>query len=487
MRLNSPLAILGGDGKKGPRFDQTLHPRSDRTSSGGVPFYSRAPDARPIVKISCPACAAKYSIADEKVSDRLAKIRCRKCGATIVIDGKANPPSVYTAAGEATTDAHEDAGDSQVGGLEFTVDFGEGDQRTMTVPEIVKAYNASQITQDTYLWADGFADWKPLGEVDEVVAALNAGAAAPAAAPAGAPWAAAAASPARTAARTAGRAPAPDLFGGIDAAGGEDDVATSAPEHRGGLGSSAASASAGAGQSGGTGARNESSVLFSLSALTSAASRPSSRPVAPAAAPTGAASREDSGLIDLKALTAAATKSEASAAPALTAAPLGLSPLAASPLGMASPLGGGGLGAHQAVDYGMPQQKSKTGLFIGGGIAVAAVAAVAIVFMLRPPPPPPPAPIPVAAPTPPPAPTPAPTPDITAQPPSTGTAQGEEAPKPGAKGGAIRRPGGGGVKKPGGAAPAPAADAPAAAPKPKRNPCGCAAGDLQCAMRCAAG
>ena len=447
------------------------------------------------MKISCPACAAKYSIADEKVSDRLAKIRCRKCGATIVIDGKANPPSVYTAAGEATTEASDDAGDSQAGGLQFTVDFGEGDQRTMSVPEIVAAYNASQITQDTYLWADGFADWKPLSEVEEVVGALSSGgaAAAPAAA---APWASAAASPARTAARTAGRAPAPDLFGGIDAAGSEDDVATSAPDHssapRGGGGLGLGASSAGSSSGSGTGARNESSVLFSLSALTSAASRPSSRPVAPLAAPSGAATREDSGLIDLKALTAAATKSETAAAPALSlpTAPL-ISPLAASPLGIASPLGGG-LSA-QAHDYGAPQQKNKTGLFIGGGIAVAAIAAVAIVFMLRPPPPPPAAP-PVAAapaPTPTPAPTPAPTPEVTATPPSTGTPQTEEAPKASAKpgtGGAIKRGGGGAPKKSGGGAATPTTpDAPAAAPKPKKNPCGCAPGDLQCAMRCAAG
>jgi hypothetical protein len=210
------------------------------------------------------------------------------------------------------------------------------------------------------------------------------------------------------------------------------------------------------------------------------------------AAPSGAATREDSGLIDLKALTAAATKSETNAAPALQlpTAPL-ISPLAASPLGIASPLGGLGAQAH---DYGAPQQKNKTGLFIGGGIAVAALAAVAIVFMLRPPPPPPAA-APVAAapaPAPAPAPTPAPTPEMTATPPSTGTPQGEEAPakvsaKPGT-GGAIKR-GGGGVapKKAGGGAVAPTPDAPAAAPKPKKNPCGCAAGDLQCAMRCAAG
>jgi predicted Zn finger-like uncharacterized protein len=442
------------------------------------------------VKISCPACAAKYSIADEKVSDRLAKIRCRKCNATIVIDGKANPPSVYTAAGEATTEASDDAGDSQAAGLQFTVDFGEGDQRTMAVSEIVAAYNAGQITQDTYLWADGFADWKPLAEVEEVVAALSSGAPAPAAAP----WASAAASPARTAARTAARAPAPDLFGGIDAAGGEEDVATSAPEHAGGAsrggGGGLGLSSAGSSGGSGTGARNESSVLFSLSALTSAASRPSSRPVAPAiTAPSGSATREDSGLIDLKALTAAATKSEAQAAAPLTAAPL-ISPLAAPPLGIASPLGGGlGLGGASAIDYGPPQAKNKTGLYIGGGIAVAAIAAVAIVFMLRPAPPPP-APPPVAAapaPTPPPAPTPAPTPEVTATPPSTGVAAAEEAPK--GKPAIGKRPtGGGAVKKPtgGAASPAPASE-PAAAPKPKRNPCGCAPGDLQCAMRCAAG
>lgn len=447
------------------------------------------------MKISCPKCAAKYSIADEKVSDRLAKIRCRKCNATIVIDGKASPPSVYTADGEATTEATDDTGDSQAKALEFTVDFGEGDQRTMTVTEIVAAYNASQITQDTYLWAEGFADWKPLSEVEEVVAALNGGAraSAPAAAPA---WASAAASPARAAARTAAArtAPAPDLFGGIDAAGGEDDVATSAPEPlaRGGGGGGGSlglggSASAGA-SSGSTGARNESSVLFSLSALTSAASRPSSRPIAPSA-PSGAATREDSGLIDLKALTAAATKSEATAAPALPTAPL-VSPLAPSPLGIASPLGGGlGVGA----DYGAPPAKNKTGLYIGGGIAVAAIAAVAIVFMLRPQPlpPPPSAPLAPVAVAPPPAPTPTPAPEAAATPPSTGTPETSEAPKTPSKpapGGGIKRGPAPGAKKP----PASGGDKPAvedkpAAPKPKKSACGCAPGDLQCAMRCAAG
>ena len=76
------------------------------------------------MKISCPSCSAKYSISDEKVVSRLAKIRCRKCGATIVIDGKVNPPNVTTSAGGDAADAHEPA---DAAGTEYSVDMGEGE------------------------------------------------------------------------------------------------------------------------------------------------------------------------------------------------------------------------------------------------------------------------------------------------------------------------------------------------------------------------
>ena len=36
------------------------------------------------MKISCQSCAAKYTIADEKVVGKIVKIRCKKCSATIV-------------------------------------------------------------------------------------------------------------------------------------------------------------------------------------------------------------------------------------------------------------------------------------------------------------------------------------------------------------------------------------------------------------------
>lgn len=433
------------------------------------------------MKISCPACSAKYSIADDKVQDRLAKIRCRKCGATIVIDGKTSPPHIYTGSG----DASDTAESSDAGGTEYSVDFGEGDQRTLGLRELVSAYNAGQVTGETFVWAEGFADWKPLADVPEIVAALNSGPAAAAAAPwqqqKAAPKAAASAVP-RSAARAAGgRSATADLFGSIDTAGSEDDVATSAPEQPSPIGTPS-NASA-------TGARNESSVLFSLSALTSAAQPARSSSTRASA---NGASRDDSGLIDLKALTAAAMKTEATGAPPAAAPAM---PLVApvSPLGVAPPLG---LAAPAfapfpgGADISMPQQKSKAPIIIGVALGVGMLAIAAAILLKPEPPPPPPAPVVVQAP-PPPAPAPAPTPEATAKPPATGTGA-ETPPEKSTKTAAPHRAIGGGAKKSGGTSSGSTSSGSSdtgskpTPPPAKKSACGCASGDLQCAMRCAA-
>ena len=57
------------------------------------------------MKITCQSCQSKYTVSDEKVQGRTVKIKCRKCGATILVNsaggsmanGIADPES--TAAG----------------------------------------------------------------------------------------------------------------------------------------------------------------------------------------------------------------------------------------------------------------------------------------------------------------------------------------------------------------------------------------------------
>lgn len=463
------------------------------------------------MKITCPVCDAKYSITDEKVQDRLAKIRCRKCGTTIVIDGKVDPPNVYAADTPAAAQASGDADESSSGaGGEYTVDFGENDQRSMSLGELVQAFKSGQVTRDTYVWAEGFADWKAFGEVSELTTAIQGGAEKPAppAAPSPAAPAALAAKAAlpwdkkpaatldideeeQTRIATRGAATlggAGDLFGGFATAGSEEEVTTSAAHQE-------PPAPAAAPVTASTGARNESSVLFSLSALTAAAASKPSRPPVTPSSPS-----EDSGLIDLKALASAAQKSPANAPAMGMAVPLGLSPLGgSSPLGtpsmaVPSPLAGGGF---QGADFGGAPPKSKTGLYLVAALFFGLLA-IAAVLALRPSPTAEtPAPTPtqaaVAETAPPPKEKePEPAAEEAAQPPATGTAEAGEPPAESSKTApakvgsakATRR-----TTKPAGASkpasePAASPAAPAA-PKKKSGGCGCAPGDLMCAMQCA--
>ena len=43
------------------------------------------------MKVTCQSCQAKYTIADEKVRGKVAKIRCKKCGTTIIVNGTDSP------------------------------------------------------------------------------------------------------------------------------------------------------------------------------------------------------------------------------------------------------------------------------------------------------------------------------------------------------------------------------------------------------------
>lgn len=225
------------------------------------------------MKVSCQSCSAKYTIADEKVAGRIVKIRCKKCGATIVVNGN-----------EMKADAAADAAaEAEV----WTLSVDDTDQRTMTVGEVVTAYKSGVVNDETFCWKEGMDDWLPLREIEALAGAVGArvsvlpasmddnngagdlfgsgftGSSGSGASDVGlgggglfgdSPLAAAPAAARRSGARSGGG----DLFGGAATAGGEEEVMTSAP------GLSAPPS----GDAKLTGQRNENSVLFSLNALT---------------------------------------------------------------------------------------------------------------------------------------------------------------------------------------------------------------------------
>ena len=447
------------------------------------------------MKITCQSCQSKYNVADEKVQGKIVKIRCRKCGATIVVNG--------TGGASANGTAGDTAQQGAVGGadVQWHVNVGDNDQRTLTLSELVDAYNTGVVTQDTYIWCDGMDDWRPLAEVDSVVAALHAsanqialgtpGAFEPQGAPAyeaqahapayeqpaqhayeappayEAPAAAAAAFSApvaepKRAAVAKREARARDLF----ATNAGEELHTSAP---------ASPQAMGGGSEGMTGQRNENSVLFSLAVLTKNA-----EDRAPADA--AGANTEDSGLIDLKALAAKAESMRPAAMPDSDVfhAPLGFTP----PLG--APVGALASGADA-------QPKSKLPLYIGGGAGALVLLVLGVVIGVKAAGSP--APVPVASVAP------LPIATATAEPSATASASAEAsasaapsasvaaAKKPVVGGGAWHPPAAGVKPVGGGSSGGSSGGAAVPPPTPTKKPaggggdCGCN-GDLMCLMKC---
>lgn len=205
------------------------------------------------MKITCNSCGSKYTIADAKVQGKKVKVRCKGCKESILVDG--------TSVGQGDASVDEEDGPVSLsvpaaapqapapvtpGPVLWSVNISDDDSREMSIEELRKAWADGVVTSDAYVWKDGMGDWKPILEVGELKHKLGdppkkAGVVSSAAVPAIKPVASGIG----------------DLFGADAASGGGS----------GGLGGLGGLGQPEAGKP--TGARNDSSVLFSLDSLTS--------------------------------------------------------------------------------------------------------------------------------------------------------------------------------------------------------------------------
>ena len=108
------------------------------------------------MKVSCQACGAKYTIADDKVRGRKVKIRCKSCGAPIVVDAASEAPPPPEAQKNPSGDA---AAPGAAGAGAWSVNLSDTDQRNMTTDEIIAGWKSGLVTNDAFVWKDGMGDW----------------------------------------------------------------------------------------------------------------------------------------------------------------------------------------------------------------------------------------------------------------------------------------------------------------------------------------
>jgi predicted Zn finger-like uncharacterized protein len=278
------------------------------------------------MKIVCDNCATKYQIADEKVSGKAFKIRCKKCGHVIVVgknaDGTASSPAAGDAPAEAPAPAPEPAASDSVWHLVI-----EREQvGPMTAEEVRGKVKAGQVDGETYGWKEGFEDWLKLSAIDDFKE-LFAGkpaeqatkrldpaeqqrAATPVAATPGADLMAAN-EPVKTAAPTAATLYSEngaDARAALAAATAQREAQQAAQQAAQQQAAQQQAAQAPVDGGGMTGARSENSVLFSLnnlSALAGGGGGGGSGASAPASKQGYASGQsEASGLIDIRAMAA---------------------------------------------------------------------------------------------------------------------------------------------------------------------------------------
>ncbi len=348
------------------------------------------------MKISCQSCQAKYTIADEKVLGKVVKIRCKKCGATIVINGAEGHQAVAqeeaSAAGEMLD--YGSAGD------QWTVNVAEGDQRTMTTQELVAEYRAGTVTFETYCWKDGMDGWLPVRDIDQLHAALATPSTHPASAgsdfapvvpvAAAAPLFGGAASnnanlfggggggggeSAPAARRERSRNAGADLFGGVAQAGSENDRMAAVVKDEPKL----------------TGQRNESSVLFSLSSLTKEGEKGNDTGGNGGGGSKTTAQGDGSGLIDIRALSSSTKNDRPKSSGVDDIMNLGgggaFGAALAAPI-LAPPAMDPAVAASYEASQGANKGGNKGIIFaIVGGVAFLTVAVVLAIVFTRPPPP----------------------------------------------------------------------------------------------------
>jgi len=342
------------------------------------------------MKITCQSCQAKYTIADEKVVGKTVKIKCKKCGAAIVVnasDAAAEAPGhgPYEDDDDGATRVFSGDAGAPAGENEWTVNVGDDDQRTMTTAAIAAAYASGTVTGDTYVWKDGMSDWLPLSQVPELAAAVSGGGGAVAAAAGGDLGGTVVMNEGAGAAPAAARGGASAARKGGGGGAGRDLFGTNKPDADPGAAAARAAAS---NEPKAVGERNENSVLFSLSALTATEK----------AATKDEPKKKDGrgGLDDIMNLGGGSLGGPMLAPPPLMAPVVEPPPMQQPMMGMPGmtatqiPLTGTqipltGTQVPQVVMVQVPEQKKSSAGIIIGVVLGLAVAGAAAFFFLKPP------------------------------------------------------------------------------------------------------
>ncbi|MGK0358947.1 MAG: putative Zn finger-like uncharacterized protein [Bradymonadia bacterium] len=314
------------------------------------------------MRIVCDNCAAKYQISDEKVRNKVFKIRCKRCAHVIVVraNEQGERAEAPVQAAVAPVEAEPAVAQAAAGAVWYVV-VNREQVGPLTPDQVLAHFERGDVDADTFTWAEGMADWVRLATIPEFADHVAAAAPAPAD-PAPTQQVATDQSASDQGATAAVAAPAAQASASLfDDGGDDDDVIASNNQSEGLFGDSNDDGFEGGGPRVSSSQqlrnqRNENSVLFSLDSLSA-----DPEPARAVGMVTSTGGSDASGLIDISALGAGGALGAPVAAADLddafggaTGGAAVFAPVAASPAGpmptyVTRPTSGGGKIAIYAV------------------------------------------------------------------------------------------------------------------------------------------
>lgn len=124
------------------------------------------------MKFYCDQCSAKYSIPDEKVRGKVVKVRCKECGHVITVRGsRRRKTGTDGGGGQHVSSAPADSGPSK--GVQWYYSHQGETFGPHPENELRKQYRSGEVPAASYVWREGFSDWKPAEDVEPFSEAID--------------------------------------------------------------------------------------------------------------------------------------------------------------------------------------------------------------------------------------------------------------------------------------------------------------------------
>src|SRR5262245_20130221 len=131
------------------------------------------------MKFVCERCQTRYSIADDKVRQKILKIRCKTCASVITVRESSAQVTGGPVAG-ATSSAGAPAFSPSVSRpppppapAEWYYSLDGQQEGPFTLPEIAKSLDALKKDDEVYIWREDFDSWMDLKDVPAVLEELR--------------------------------------------------------------------------------------------------------------------------------------------------------------------------------------------------------------------------------------------------------------------------------------------------------------------------